>query len=189
MNTKIVHATGDEALGLLSAAQNAGSSLVRSFPGKEDSEHPNWLDMWFLTRIEQHYNGTITDEDKKFSFDVPTKQSDIAPHALPVRLEWVQANYFRGFREAVTTINMSDDLMVLEGANSCGDSQLRLLDRRREILPGGGSRCCKRTLDRRCREPVTASSKCSRNFETAVTWEEVSSGLDRARNALRNRSF
>ena len=66
MNTKIVHATGDEALGLLSAAQSAGSSLVRSFPGKEDSEHPNWLDMWFLTKIEQHYNGAITDEDKTF---------------------------------------------------------------------------------------------------------------------------
>ena len=124
MNTKIVHATGDEALGLLSAAQSAGSSLVRSFPGKEDSEHPNWLDMWFLTRIEQHYNGAITDEDKTFSFDVPTKQSDIAPHALPVRLEWVQANYFRGLREAVTTINMSDDLMVLEGANSSGKTSL-----------------------------------------------------------------
>ena len=40
MNTKTVHATGDEALGLLSAAQNAGASLVGEFPGKDDSETP-----------------------------------------------------------------------------------------------------------------------------------------------------
>ena len=124
MNTKIVHATGDEALGLLSAAQNAGASLVREFPGKEDSEHPNWLDVWFRTRIEQHYNGTLTDKDKMFSLDVPTKQTNIAPPAPPVRLEWVQANYFRGFHEAITTINMSDDLIVLEGANSSGKTSL-----------------------------------------------------------------
>ena len=80
--------------------------------------------MWFRTRIEQHYNGTLSDKDKTFSLDVPTTQTNIAPPAPPVRLEWVQANYFRGFQEAITTINMSDDLIVLEGANSSGKTSL-----------------------------------------------------------------
>ena len=86
-------------------------------------KHPNWLDVWFRTRTEQHYNGTLTDKDKTFSLDVPTKQTNVAPPAPPVRLEWVQANYFRGFHEAVTPITMSDDLIVLEGANSSGKNQ------------------------------------------------------------------
>ncbi len=123
MDDNYMHPTGDEALTHLSSGNSVGVSLVKAFPGNTDAEDTGWLRNWFRNRIAQHYDG-LTDDKSSFGFDPPQEESSSGPIAPPVRLGSLQANYFRGFREMSVPIDMSGNLVVIDGPNSSGKTSL-----------------------------------------------------------------
>ena len=123
MGDKFTHPTGDEALTSLSNVNNPIENLVQAFPGRSVEDGADWLDTWFLDRVQQHFDGTIS-ANSQLNFDPPQVQPQVVPTAPPVRLVSLQAQYFRGFREASIPVNMDDNLVVIEGPNSSGKTSL-----------------------------------------------------------------
>ena len=64
----------------LSNVNNPVGSLVRVFPGRSVEDDTDWLDTWFLDKVEQHFDGTI-DADNPLNLDLPQVQ----PQAIPTR--------------------------------------------------------------------------------------------------------
>ena len=123
MTDNFTHPTGDEALSRLSNENGPIASFVKVFPGRSNGDDGDWLDLWFLDRVNQHFNGTI-DADGQSNFDPPQVQPQVAPTAPPVRLVSLRAQYFRGFREAPYPVNMADNFIVIDGPNSSGKTSL-----------------------------------------------------------------
>ena len=123
MIDNFTHPTGDEALSKLSNENGPIGSLVRVFPGRSNEDHADWLDTWFLDRVQQYFNGTVNANDQP-DFDPPEVQPQVAPTAPPVRLASLQAQYFRGFRKAADPVNMRENLIVIDGPNSSGKTSL-----------------------------------------------------------------
>ena len=123
MGDNHTHPTGDEALTRLSNVNNPVGSLVRVFPGRSVEDDTDWLDTWFLDKVEQHFDGTI-DADNPMNLDLPQVQPQAVPTGPPVRLVSLQVQYFRGFLEASDPVNLNDNLVVIEGPNSSGKTSL-----------------------------------------------------------------
>ena len=123
MGDNHTHPTGDEALTRLSNVNNPVGSLVRVFPGRSVEDDTDWLDTWFLDKVEQHFDGTI-DADNPMNLDLPQVQPQAVPTGPPVRLVSLQVQYFRGFLEASDPVNLNDNLVVIEGPNSSGKNEL-----------------------------------------------------------------
>ena len=123
MGNNYTHPTGDEALTRLSNLYNPIGRIVRVFPGRSVEDDTDWLDTWFLDRVKQHFDGTI-EADNPLNLDLPHVQPQVIPTAPPVRLASLQAQYFRGFREASDPVNLSSNLVVIEGPNSSGKTSL-----------------------------------------------------------------
>ena len=124
MRSEQLNSTGNEALGFLSQHQGAGGDLVRAFLNKEDTEDGKWLESWFLTRIEGHFAGTPSSCDSILNFDDLPSHVEAATLAPHIKLKSMQVHYFRGFREGLSSINIGDDLIVIEGPNSSGKTSL-----------------------------------------------------------------
>ena len=124
MNDTQLHRTGDEALSRLSRNLSAGGDLVRAFPGGKNTEDPNWLGTWFQARIEKRLSGPLSESDTVLPFDPPADLGEAALLAPSVKLNSLQAHYFRGFRESEGPINLADNFIVIEGRNSSGKTSL-----------------------------------------------------------------
>ena len=124
MRSGFTHSTGDEALSRLSMNSGTGGDLVRSFPGRKDTEDTNWLETWFRHRIEKRLSKTSADSETVISFDSPLDFGDAALLSPSVKLRSIQAHFFRGFRESESPINLTDDFIVIEGQNSTGKTSL-----------------------------------------------------------------
>ena len=124
MGSEDFHSSGDEALSYLSRDDGAAGDLVRGFPGRRVSEDGNWLEAWFRERIQKHFSGPIPESDTKMTFGPPPDQLGAIPLAPSVKLESVQAHYFRGFRDTMGRIDMSQNFIVIEGRNSSGKTSL-----------------------------------------------------------------
>ena len=78
---------------------------------------------YFLRRIEAYFS----DENLQLpsSFDIEAIDIDNqTDNSTDVRMVSVRANYFRGFRKHEKTIDISGDLVVIEGLNSSGKTSL-----------------------------------------------------------------
>ena len=124
MSNEQLHSTGNEALSRLSMNSGAGGDLVRAFPGGKNTEDPNWLGTWFQARIEKRLSGPLSESDTVLPFDPPADLSEAALLAPSVKLNSLQAHYFRGFRKSEGPINLADNFIVIEGRNSSGKTSL-----------------------------------------------------------------
>jgi hypothetical protein len=116
------HTTGDEVLSLLTNLPGTLGSFVHAYPGSQ-SEDDSWLDSWFITRTNGHFNQTISPDDKILVHKTfPTVTQGML--AEPIRLKSVEPHYFRGFREIQQPINFNGYLVVFEGRNSSGKTSL-----------------------------------------------------------------
>ncbi len=116
------HSTGDEVLSILANIPGTLGGFVRVYPGSQ-SEDNSWLDSWFITRTNGHFNQTISPDDKILVHKTfPTVAQGIL--AEPIRLKSIEPHYFRGFREIQQPINVDGNLVVFEGRNSSGKTSL-----------------------------------------------------------------
>ncbi|GAI86597.1 unnamed protein product, partial [marine sediment metagenome] len=96
--------------------------FVHAYPSSQ-SEDDSWLDSWFITRTNGHFNQTISPDDKILVHKTfPTVTQGML--AEPIRLKSVEPHYFRGFREIQQPINFNGNLVVFEGRNSTGKTSL-----------------------------------------------------------------
>lgn len=118
--SKELHLTGDEALSHLANTPGAFGAYVRDYPGQRGVEETEWLDDWFQARIEKHFQDTLSDDDVIISPASPHPLDEVGHLTAAIKLRYVEASYFRGFRDSHGTINLNEDLVVVEGRNSTG---------------------------------------------------------------------
>lgn len=116
------HSTGDEVLSLLANIPGTLGGFVHAYPGSQ-SEDNFWLDSWFITRTNSHFNQTISPDDKILVHKTfPTVAQGIL--AEPIRIKSIEPHYFRGLREIQQPINVDGNLVVFEGRNTSGKTSL-----------------------------------------------------------------
>ena len=117
------HPTCDEVLSLLAQIPGAIGHLIRIYPGVQDSDDTDWLEVWFVERINKHFSETLSPEDQIIPDTLPaTAQLELL--AQPIRLLSMQCHFFRGFRHASYPIRLDGDLTVIDGRNTSGKTSL-----------------------------------------------------------------
>ena len=124
MSTKQFHSTSDEALSHLVRHEGAVGDLVRAFLTRGNTEDRKWLETWLRSRIEIHIVDPLSGSDPDLILDQDPGQVAASPLALPIELKSMQINYFRGFGEAFSHVDMGGNLIVIEGRNSSGKTSL-----------------------------------------------------------------
>ncbi len=118
----------DLVLRALEEIQSPIGTLISACPGRAAAaEDPTWIDDWFRGLVADCNSGTPPKLPKLIASSVePGVLSPLArpPVAKTVRVLSIQANYFRGYREARAEINLDADLVVVEGRNSTGKTSL-----------------------------------------------------------------
>jgi hypothetical protein len=118
----------DLVLGSLGSLPGPLGDLVRAFPGRAVSEaDPHWMDNWFQGVIE----GIAAARGDVVTTHISSEAAgaDLSPLrrpavAQPVRLLSLQPQYFRGFRRLDHAIDLSADLVAIEGRNSSGKTSI-----------------------------------------------------------------
>ena len=124
MSSDQFDSTGDEALSRLSRQQGADGDLVRAFLNRQGADDGRWLETWFQSRIEKHFAETHSSFDSVQELaHYPSHEGAETP-APRVKLKSIQINYFRGFREGLSPIDLGDELIIIEGPNSSGKTSL-----------------------------------------------------------------
>ena len=98
--------------------------MARQYPGITSASDSNWLDDWFLSRTRAHFGDSISDSEPivqpvDLGFQTPSPDS-----ALSARLATIHPHYFRGFRKLHGAIDVSAQLVVIDGRNSSGKTSL-----------------------------------------------------------------
>ena len=114
----------DPILTSLSSTPGILGSLARQYPGITSASDSVWLDDWFLSRTRAHFDDTVTDSERiiqSVDTDLQTPSSD---SGLSARLVSIHPHYFRGFRKLHGAIDVSAQLVVIDGRNSSGKTSL-----------------------------------------------------------------
>lgn len=122
------HVSGDQLLSSLQAQDNIIGRFIRAYPGELGVEdQPNWLNEWFQSRLDYFLENDQSKPADGFpngsDIDV-TILTDKRVVTVSTRLLAVKPNYFRGFRKLDSSIDLSSDLVVLDGRNSSGKTSL-----------------------------------------------------------------
>jgi len=124
MSDRESQSTDDQGLSYLSAQQGLAGSIARAFLVRRGHEDREWLDKWFLLRIERYYAQPPSDFNSLPDIDLSSCEMVGPPLSQPVRLKSLQINYFRGFREGLGEIDLGGNLVVVQGKNSSGKTSL-----------------------------------------------------------------
>lgn len=122
--TSHVHSTGDEALSHLSRTPGAIGEFVCEYPGLQLAEESDWLEKWFKRRTDKHFRRTLSESEGIVPPSSHSNPEEVSYVAQSVKLRWLEASHFRGFRESCGPINFDDGLVVVEGRNSSGKTSL-----------------------------------------------------------------
>lgn len=122
------HSTGDLVLSAVLQANELVGELVGEYPGSAKAKSSDaWLDHWFHGIIETIFQGEKTKSLLGKIDAEPILSSlpqQVEPANTPKKLLAVQPHFFRGFRDLAEPINLSSNLVVLDGRNSSGKTSL-----------------------------------------------------------------
>lgn len=129
--TNATHSTivsDEKLLNVLAGFDNLFGEYIRGFPGKDSDSSSRWLDDWFRQRSQWFLDnfGSISTLPKYTEDELRQLISlDGSPFVVtPYCILSLQPHYFRGFRKLDHTINLTGDLVVLDGRNSSGKTSL-----------------------------------------------------------------
>ena len=111
------------ALGMLLDATGAVGQLVRDYATRNATEE-DWLDSWFLRRTELHCESRIPEDEQFVPITIEPIDAPLLNQSTGLRIVSVRPNYFRGFKEIHDPIDLTGDLIVIEGKNSSGKTSL-----------------------------------------------------------------
>ena len=118
----------DIVLRALEELPNPAGSLISAFPGRAGiSENVDWIDEWFVGVARKYAAGTPPDHP---GLVVSAAAAGVlsplakAPVRRRSRLRSLQPQHFRGFRACPQPIDLSADLVLIEGGNSTGKTSL-----------------------------------------------------------------
>ena len=112
--------SGLNPLDILSDLPHPVADLVRDYL----AEKHDWkVDDWFLKRTNAIFNDKVPTSDDSPLLDEVSFEPDIHV-ASSVRFVSIHPHYFRGFREVENAIDISGDLVVIDGRNSSGKTSL-----------------------------------------------------------------
>jgi len=122
------HPSGDQALSVLSGTSGLIGELVRTYPGKINLEaSPHWLEDWFQQRTQTYYSSAPTSKIDTEGLEERLANIFNQPTILlstPIKILSILPHFFRGFRDPAEPINLSGDLLVIDGRNSSGKTSL-----------------------------------------------------------------
>lgn len=111
------------ALSTLLDAPGAVGGLVRAY-ARDSGTEDGWLDSWFLKRTRLHCESSVPEVDQFEPITVEATQApDLSAEPGP-RLVSIRPHYFRGFKNLGLAIDLTGDLIVIEGKNSTGKTSL-----------------------------------------------------------------
>jgi len=122
------HPSGDPLLTLLGKFSTPLADLVRAYPGISHAPTAaHWLDDWFVdasSKTGPTPNDVLTPAGS-LSDELAARLADPgAQVASRLTLHSVRPHYFRGFRDLSQAIDLSGELVVVEGRNSAGKTSL-----------------------------------------------------------------
>ncbi len=128
-NTEIKdHRSGDHLISSLLMVGGRVEDFLKVYPGSQiASDDDSWIHDWFEDRIGYFLgDDSAKPEDLSLRDDFNTDALRVEEEivSVPSRLLSVQPNYFRGFRRLDRPIDLSPNLVVLEGKNSSGKTSL-----------------------------------------------------------------
>jgi len=118
----------DLVLGALQDLEEPVGSFVRAFPGRAGlSDHPDWLENWFIDLATQFRKGEGPNLKKIIAS--AAQEGDLSllakkPVEPTLRLVSLRPHWFRGFRRVPESIRFDSDLVVIEGRNSSGKTSI-----------------------------------------------------------------
>ena len=111
------------ALGTLLDATGAVGSLVRGYTARGDTGD-QWLDSWFLGRTRLHCDTSIPEDEQFVPIALEATHVPQLSQRPGLRLVSIRPHYFRGFKDLPGAIDLTGDLIVIEGKNSTGKTSL-----------------------------------------------------------------
>lgn len=111
------------ALGMLLDSKGAVGRLVQAYTTRDDVEE-KWLDSWFLRRAQLYCTGSIPEDEEVVPISLEASLNSKRSHRQGLRLVSVRPHYFRGFKALSGPIDLTGDLIVVEGKNSSGKTSL-----------------------------------------------------------------
>ena len=111
------------ALGMLLNAKGAVGGLVRAYTTR-DNLGDVWLESWFLKRTEFHYASTIPEGEQILTVTYESTHVPQLSQRPGLSLVSIRPHYFRGFKVLPGPIDLTGNLIVIEGKNSSGKTSL-----------------------------------------------------------------
>lgn len=124
MTNMAEHPISDEAISHLSTFEGVIGELVRAFHNAGITNSTDWIGTWFNSRSEAYFEGLAPSSVGIESLSPMLFGGGQAPLASGIKLKTLTAQYFRGFRAGLETLDLSSDLIVIEGRNSSGKTSL-----------------------------------------------------------------
>ena len=111
------------ALGMLLDATGAVGGLVRAYTKRDDPED-EWLESWFLRRTQLHCASSIPEFEQVVPITLEATHVPQLSQRPGLSLVSIRPHYFRGFKALPAPIDLTGDLIVIEGKNSSGKTSL-----------------------------------------------------------------
>ena len=111
------------ALSMLLDAMGAVGGLVRAYTTRDDSGD-EWLESWFLRRIQLHCASSIPQDEQVVPITLEATRVPQLSQRPGLSLVSIRPHYFRGFKALSGPIDLTGDLIVIEGKNSSGKTSL-----------------------------------------------------------------
>ena len=115
-----VHPT---ALGMLQDAEGAVGGLVRAYTARVESGD-EWLESWFTERTQLHSSSVIPQDEQIVPIDLEANRVSPPSQRPGLSLVSLKPHYFRGFKALPDPIDLTGNLVVIEGKNSSGKTSL-----------------------------------------------------------------
>ena len=111
------------ALDMLLDAIGAVGGLVRAYASK-DVAGDDWLESWFLKRTQFHCASVIPEDEQFVPIALEATHVPQPNQRQGLSLISMRPHYFRGFKALSNPIDLTGNLIVIEGKNSSGKTSL-----------------------------------------------------------------
>ena len=96
---------------------------MQAYTTKDDLEE-EWLDSWFLRRTQLYCGAGIPEDEQVVPISLESTLIPQRSQRPELRLVSIRPHYFRGFKALLGPIDLTGDLIVIEGKNSSGKTSL-----------------------------------------------------------------
>ena len=111
------------ALGMILNARGAAGGLARAYTTRDHSGD-DWLESWFLRRTELHCASNIPEVEEIVPITFEANDVPQLSQRPGLSLVSIRPHYFRGFKTLPVPIDLTGNLIVIEGKNSSGKTSL-----------------------------------------------------------------